>query len=220
LQAAQPHAVSPAAQAVPSESTQAVGEQQVEETSQDANSGVQAGGGGPHVPATQTSAGALQQSPSATQLPPLGAQLLTDWQVPLVSPGWIEQESPVQQSPSAVQVPLVGTHGGAQTPPAQWLEQQSLATEQPAPFRPHATGTSQVKPPAPDSQTVPAQQEPSSAPSQAACSAVQVESVQRRTPSAPGTHGAKLQHWSRNWQTLSGPGPGPGGMQQAGLVAS
>ena len=135
-----------------------------------------------------------------------------------MSPGGIEQESPAQQSPSAVQAPLVETHGGAQTPPAQWLEQQSLATEQPAPFSAQEMGTSQVKPPAPDSQTVPAQQLGSSAPVHAACSAVQVESVQRRTPSAPGTHGAKLQHWSRNWQTLSG--PGPGGMQQAGLLAS
>jgi len=42
--------------------------------------------------------------------------------------------------------------------------------------------------------------------------------VHRSTPSAPGTQGAKLQHWSRNWQTL--PMPVPGGMQQPGVLAS
>jgi hypothetical protein len=63
-------------------------------------------------------------------------------------------------------------------------------------------------------QTVPAQQLPSSTPAQAPFSAVQAGTVQRSTPAASGTHGAPLQHWSRNWQTS------PAGMQQAGLLAS
>lgn len=39
-------------------------------------------------------------------------------------------------------------------------------------------------------------------------------SAHRSTPEESGTHGAWLQHWSRNWQTS------PGWMQQLGLVPS
>ena len=169
-------------------------------------------------PARQASAGALQQSAPVTQLPPDGAQVLTGWQLPLVAPGRMEQERPAQQSPSAVQDPLTLAQGGWHTSPEQLLEQHSLATVQPRPLAVQEAGTSQVKSAPPKVQAVPAQQLASSAPAQAPCSAVQVGSVQRSTPSAPGTHGAKLQHWSRNWQTLAA--PVPGGMQQPGVVAS
>ena len=175
-------------------------------------------GGTAHLPARQVSAGALQQSAPVTQLPPDGAQVDTARQKPLVSPGTMEQERPVQQSPSTVQEALVEPHGGAQTPAAQLFEQHSLATAQPRPFALQVAGTSQLKALPPKVQTVPEQQLPSSAPAQAAWSAAQVGRVHRSTPSAPGTQGAKLQHWSRNWQTLAV--PVPGGMQQPGLVAS
>jgi hypothetical protein len=149
----------------------------------------------------------------ASQAVPLGAHVLTDWQTPLVAVGGsLKQVRPLQHS-SAVQVPPVSTHGGAQKPPAQLLEQQSLATEQPAPLAEQAE-TSHVKDVPLDLQMVPSQQEPSSAPVQAPCSAVQVGVVQRRTPSAPGVHGTPPQHWSRNWQTLAV--PVPGSMQHGG----
>lgn len=175
-------------------------------------------GGTAQAPATQASAGLLQQSAPVTQLPPVGAQVVTAWHVPLVLPGGTEQERPVQQSPSAVQAPLLATHGGAQTSPTQLLEQHSLARAQSWPFALQVAGTSQVKAPPLNVQTVPAQQLASSAPEHGAWSAAQVGRVHRSTPSAPGTHGAKLQHWSRNWQTLAA--PVPGGMQQPGMVAS
>jgi hypothetical protein len=68
--------------------------------------------------------------------------------------------------------------------------------------------------------TVPAQQLESSAPWHAPVTGVQLGSVQRRTPEASGTHGAKLQHWSRNWHTPPGAVTVPAGMQQAGFAAS
>jgi hypothetical protein len=175
-------------------------------------------GGTVHFPARQASAGALQQSAPVTQLPPDGAHVVTAWQVPLVAPGAMAQERPAQQSPSTVQEPLAEAHGGAQTSPRQLLEQHSLATAQPRPLALQEAGTSQLKALPLNVQVVPAQQLESSAPAQPPWSAVQVGRVQRRTPSAPGTHGAKLQHWSRNWQTLSA--PVPGGMQQPGVLAS
>lgn len=124
-------------------------------------------GGTAHLPATQVSAGALQQSAPVTQLPPDGAQVLTAWQVPLVAPGATAQERPAQQSPPAVQAPPLEAQGGAQVPPAQLLEQHSLATVQPRPLALQVTGTSQVKPVPPKVQAVPAQQLESSAPAQA-----------------------------------------------------
>ena len=174
-------------------------------------------GGTAHLPATQASVGLLQQSAPVTQLPPVGAQVVTALQEPLVAPGVMEQKRPVQQSPSAVQEPLVEAHGGAQTSPTQLFEQHWLATVQRRPFALQVAGTSQLKVLPLNVQAVPEQQLGSSAPVQAAWSAVQVGRVQRSTPSAPGTQGAKLQHWSRNWQTL--PMPVPGGMQQPGWVA-
>jgi hypothetical protein len=59
------------------------------------------------------------------------------------------------------------------------------------------------------------QQVVSVVPVQAAPTGLQVEAAaQRSTPWASGTHGARLQHWSRNWQTF------PCAMQQAGLLPS
>jgi hypothetical protein len=171
-----------------------------------------------HFPATQASAGALQQSAPVAQLPPDGAQVLTGRQLPLVAPGATAQERPAQQSPPVVQAPPLPAQGAAQASPVQLLEQHSLARVQPRPLALQEAGTSQVKAPAAKVQAVPAQQAGSSAPVHGAWSAVQVGRVQRRTPSAPGTQGAELQHWSRNWQTLAA--PVPGGMQQPGVLAS
>ena len=64
-----------------------------------------------------------------------------------------------------------------------------------------------------------AQQLGSSGPAHAPPAVVQVDAaVQWSTPDASGTHGAPLQHWSRNWHTLAA--PVPGGMQQPGVFAS
>jgi hypothetical protein len=174
-------------------------------------------GGTLQIPSMQASE-VEQQGLVASQAVPLGAQVLTVWQTPLVAVGGsLKQVRPLQHS-SKVQVPPLLTQGGAQKPPAQLLEQQSLATEQPAPLAEQAA-TSQVKTPPVDLQTVPSQQEPSSAPLHAPCSGVQVGVVQRRTPLASGTHGTPPQHWSRNWQTPPGVVAVFVGMQQAGLVA-
>jgi hypothetical protein len=173
-----------------------------------------------HFPATHCSVGALQQSALATQFPPVGAQVLADSQVPDVVFGGTTQVSPAQQSPPVVQVWWRFEHGAAQTPPTQLLEQQSLATVQAWPLLKQDVGTSQLNVPLPAAkvQTVPAQQLLSSAPWHGAWSAVQVGWVQCSTPVSSGTHGAKLQHWSRNWQTLAV--PVPVGMQHCGLLAS
>jgi hypothetical protein len=178
-------------------------------------------GGTAHLPARHCSEGALQQSALATQLPPVGAQVLADWQVPPVAPGGMTQPRPAQQSALAVHEPPVVAQGAAQVPLRHWLEQQSLAWVQAPPFDVQAPGTSQVKAPVPawKVQTVPAQQLPSSAPWQDAWRAVQEGTVQRRTPAWSGTQGAKLQHWSRNWQTPPLL-PVPAGMQQLGSLAS
>lgn len=152
-------------------------------------------GGTAQTPERHCSVGALQQGFVVEQDVPVDAQVFTGWQTPLVAVGGsLKQLSPEQHS-SRVQEPPLETHGGAQTPPVQLLEQHSLAEAQVCPFSWQLRGTSQVKADAPSNvQTVPAQQLGSSEPVQAACSAVQVDSVQRSTPSASGTHGAKLQH--------------------------
>lgn len=49
-------------------------------------------------PSMHASVGALQQSASATQLPPDGAQVLVDLQVPLVAPAGMSHARPAQQS--------------------------------------------------------------------------------------------------------------------------
>ena len=183
-------------------------------------------GGTAHFPARQLSvvvgwAGSkLQQSAFTEQLAPVAAQALAEVQVPLVAPGGIVQARPVQQSPFVVQAPVAFTQGAAQTPPRQLLEQQSLATEQDCPLLLHDVGVLQLKALTPSKvHTVPAQQLASSVPWQAPFSGVQDGTVQRSTPCASGTHGAKLQHWSRNWQTPPAVAV-PAGMQQAGLFAS
>jgi hypothetical protein len=149
-----------------------------------------------HFPAMHCSVGALQQSVFVRQFPPVAAQVLADSQVPAVAVGGITQVKPAQQSSPVVQVWWRLEHGAAQKPPTQLEEQQSLATAQACPLGLHEVGVSQLKVPVPLAkvQTVPEQQLESSAPRQAPCSAVQVGCVQRRTPTASGMHGAKLQH--------------------------
>lgn len=121
---------------------QLVGEQQVEAGVHAPNCAVHDGGTW-QVPSLQISSGLLQQSASTLQLPLVGAQLLTDSQVPLVSPGRIAQSSPAQQSPG-VQVAPAPAQGGAQTVPAQLFEQHSLLKVQVLPLEVHESGTSQV----------------------------------------------------------------------------
>jgi hypothetical protein len=98
-------------------------------------------GGTAHLPARHCSAGALQQSALALQVPPVGAQVLAASQVPLVVPGGIAQTYPVQQSLPVVQPPWSVAQGAAQKPSSHWLEQQSLATRQDAPLGAQASGT-------------------------------------------------------------------------------
>lgn len=95
-----------------------------------------------HFPAMHDRAGLwTQQSPSAAQVPPVDAQTLADSQVPLVAPGAIWQVRPEQQSVPTVQEPWRFAQGGAQVPPAQLLEQQSLATVQASPLLLQEVGT-------------------------------------------------------------------------------
>jgi hypothetical protein len=179
-----------------------------------------------HFPAMQLSvelawAGSnAQQSVFSAQLAPVGAQVVAATQVPAVWPGGTEQVSPPQQSPFVVQVPFAFTHGAAQTASLQLFEQQSLATVHVPPLALQLAGTSQVNAVPPQVQTVPEQQLPSSDPVQEPWSAVQDGTVQRSTPWASGTQGAKLQHWSRNWQTPPGAVAVPAAMQHCGFVAS
>ena|SRR5512146_1770719 len=84
-------------QARPSGSTQLSGEQQSAPVVHDWYWDPQLAGTA-QEPSMHASVGALQQSASATQLPPVGAQVLADSQVPLVAPGGILQPRPAQQS--------------------------------------------------------------------------------------------------------------------------
>lgn len=145
-QESQRQVVAPSGQAVPSSSMQVragVVSQQLAVVVQLPNWFLQVGGS-LQTPSRQASV-ERQQGLLPSQAAPLATQLLTAWQVPLVAPGAMSHERPEQQSPSIVQLPPPLTQGGAQTPPTQLLEQQSLATEQASPFRLQETGTSQVK---------------------------------------------------------------------------
>lgn len=161
---------------------------------------------------------ALQQPMVTEQLWPVEAQAPPAPQVPLVAPGGMSQARPAQQSPSRVQALLEGTQGARQVPASQMPEQQSDTTPQAPPLAWQvAVGGRHLKAwdAASSWQEVGAQQEGSSAPVQAAPLGVQAVAVaQRSTPSTPGTHGAPLQHWSRNWQVS------PGWMQQRGSAPS
>lgn len=176
--------------------------------------------GGPQTPLLQTS-DAEQQPVAAVHDSPVRPQLEAPLHVPLVAPGAKAQVMPAQQSPSAVQTPVDGTHDAAHVPSSQRAEQQSPFVPQAVPTERHAPqlgslhpGGRQVKDPPPvDTQLVPAQQLWSWVPVHALPLGVQA-SVQRSTPSWPGTQGVPLQHWSRNWQTC------PGCMQQPGTDAS
>jgi len=171
---------------------------------------------GPHVPALHMSV-VLQQGTAAEQLWPDAAHVCTGfWQVPLVAPAGIEQVVPAQQSASTVQAPPLPMHGAAHVPALQIPEQQSVLVAQVAPLMWQVDDCWQLKPLVLFESTVhwPRQQDGSSAPVHAAPTAVQLAgAAQRRTPAASGTQGARLQHWSRNWQTL------PGWMQHCGLFA-
>jgi hypothetical protein len=178
-----------------------------------------------HAGAPQVPLGALgedrtqtvpeQQSESAVQSP-LGA-----WQgatqVPDPRSQVEEQHWPfeVQESPFETQL----THSSGA--PLQSVLQQSPAPEQLVPAAPHAPpGTAHLNSAPSKRHEFGAQHSVLSAPEHVAPVTMQLgaAAVQRRTPSAPGTHGAPLQHWSRNWQTFAV--PVPGWMQQAGSFAS
>jgi hypothetical protein len=137
----------PAAHAAPSASLHVgvgVPAQQVSLGVQEASSGLQVGGTA-QKPEMHCSVGALQQGFVSEQAVAVAAQVLTGRQKPSGAVGGsLTQERPLQHS-SCVQVPSEETHGGAQNPPEQLLEQQSLATLQPWSFSAQLTGTSQVK---------------------------------------------------------------------------
>jgi hypothetical protein len=177
--------------------------------------GMQAGGGGVQTPPVQVSP-AVQQGTEAEQAWLVAAQTLDDVpQVPLVAPGGMLQPRPAQQSPFTVQAPPEPTQKDWHTPPVQVPEQQSLAVVQVRPLALQVAGAWQVKLVPLKVQESGEQQDGSSAPVQAAPVGLQLDcAAQRSTPSVLGTHGAKLQHWSRNWQTAFG------WMQQAGLEPS
>jgi hypothetical protein len=186
---------------LPSRKTQASPAQQAASAVQRCACGVQVSGTW-QVPPRQSSS-AEQQSALAWQLSPVEAQVAPVPQVPEVAPAGMSQARPAQQSPFTVQAPLEEMQGGAQDPPTQLPEQQSMAVVQAVPFTLQVAGWVQVQLSwAPRTQVSGAQQEGSSAPAQLPPVGVQEETeAQRSTPAASGTQGEPLQHWSRNWQT-------------------
>jgi hypothetical protein len=159
-----------------------------------------------------------QQSLSTVHVSPPAAHCAT--QVPLAT-----SQLPEQHCPSAAQVEPFGTqstHRWLGAVPRQSLLQQSESPEQASPVSVQAVVSRPQRnsPPPAFWQEAGAQHARSSAPSQIPPTGVHVgaSAVQRSTPSAPGTHGAPPQHWSRNWHTLAL--PVPGGMQQLGSFAS
>jgi hypothetical protein len=196
------------------------------------------------VPASQTSVAVQhgtadeQLWPVGAHAPPAGRH------APAVAPGGTSQASPAQQSPLTVQVPPSPTHGETQTSPSQAPEQHWASVAHPAPTARHppqkpsaqtpvqqSAGASQEAPtwaqvpgsparqvgpvgPGGSMQEVPAQHAAGSAAQEPPAGTQAVTAAQRSTPSPPGTQGARLQHWSRNWQTP------PSGMQHPGFVPS
>jgi hypothetical protein len=150
----------------------------------------------------------LQQATVALHVWSRSAQVPTSvWQVPAVAPAGMLQPRPAQQSAATVQVS-----------PVRWQyrthcrESGSHAPEQQSPSAAHVW---------PDAlQAVAAHFPAVQVPEQQSALLVQVPvdgmqaPPQRRTPWASGTHGARPQHCSRNWQTF------PWAMQQAGSFPS
>jgi hypothetical protein len=158
-----------------------------------------------------------QQSGSAVHVPPAMTQAETHVSA---SPS----QAPEQHWPFEAQVPPFGM----QLTHLFWKHsrvQQSVLVVHAAPVAAHAVvSTAQWKRPGEYSwQLSGAQQVVSSLPAQLVPSGLHVvTAVQCRTPPASGTQGAPLQHWSRNWQTLTVPrwSGSAAAMQQAGLLAS
>lgn len=149
-----------------------------------------------------------QQPVAASQAWPRSAQeLWSVTQLPEVAPGGIAQESPAQQSAATVQASACRWQTGWQAwvSGSQKPEQHSPSALQTVPTAPQAAG---------------AHWPPLQVPLQQSALLVQAPVVgmqappQRSTPVASGTHGARPQHWSRNWHTS------PCGMQQFGSLPS
>lgn len=142
----QEQVVDPARHAAPSASLHVgvgVPAQHVSPGTQDASSCLHVGGTS-QKPEMHCSVGALQHGLVAEHAVAVAAQVLTGWQKPSGAVGvGLTQERPLQHS-SCVHEPPEETHGAAQNPPEQLLEQQSLATLQVWPFALQKTGTSQV----------------------------------------------------------------------------
>jgi hypothetical protein len=175
-------------------------------------------GGAPQVPLVAPS-GMLQtdppqQSPSAVQLPLGGTHAATHV--------WLSTSHvPEQHCPFPAHVSPFGTQA-THCAPTQSVLQQSAPPLHGAPMSPQpVVGTPHTNPSPPSlRQELGAQQDVSPVPEHVAPAGVHVgaAAVQWSTPVASGTHGAPLQHWSRNWQTLASPVPGL--MQHAGSSAS
>lgn len=148
-----------------------------------------------------------QVSPAPHAWPRSTQELWSVTQEPCVAPGGIAQERPEQQSADTVQASLCRWQTGWHA----WLS-ASQKPEQ------HCESALQVEPTAP--QAAAAHLPEVQVPLQQSALLVQVPVVgthappQRSTPCASGTHGARPQHWSRNWQTS------PCGMQQFGSLPS
>jgi hypothetical protein len=136
--------------------------------------------------------------------------LWSGWQEPAVAPAGIWQANPAQQSAETVHAAdcpwQARTHWRVSR--SHCSEQHSAASAQVSPV-PLQTGGTEQRWSAPH---VPEQQSPSMV--QVAPGETHATPPQRSTPSPSGTHGARLQHCSRNWQTS------PSGLQQAGSAPS
>lgn len=123
------------------------------------------------------------------------AEHVAVWHVPLVAAPLRRQLVPAQQSALAVQTPPLGWQAtcDAHLPPRQVFEQQSAELVQaPASFAVQVEPASVT-----GSLQMPMLQSPAQHASPAAHaepSGLQEEPVQRRPPSAPGTHGRPPQH--------------------------
>lgn len=134
------------------------------------------------------------------------------WHVPVMVPGGIAHDVPVQQSAVAVHTPPCGwqTRAGPHIPFVQSSEQHCaddvhvarFARHWPASLGPASTPPSKSRH-APPEHASGAQQPPEPPSSvQLPPGGTHVGTTHCTPPSAPGTHAAPLQHWSRNWQRL------------------